>query len=784
MLSFLPTPAIRARPAQLAQLASALAMLVGLDVAIGRSIGFEPILNAVPGATGMALLTALTFMIAAATLWFAARGPTAPRIGPIPAWQAGGLTVALIGAIRILAYAFDWNPGLDSLGLHAAMIASVGGHTAQMSPATAGNFLLLGFALTVSHTRRGGIALQTAAWASALLGWLGLSHFIFGGVALPDFTHMSLPTAALCIALSGGALSIRPELGFIALSLSDGPGGKVARRLIPIIFIVPLVGGWLCLEALRAGWFSTEAAVALFAFSNVVVFGAVIWRTAGRLNQLDAERSAAERALAMELQLLDFALNVNHMGAWDLDLKTHVVHRTLTHARIFGYAPPLPDWSYERFLEHVLPEDRAEVDRRFRAAVSSNSDYRVECRIRRADGEVREIVASGSQVREPDGTTRRLRGVVQDVSAIKRSEAQQQHLVALVASADDAILSKDLAGKVLSWNPGAQQLLGYDAAEIIGQPGSRLLPEDRKDEELAILDQIRRGQRVAHFETVRRRKDGSLVDVSLTMSPIRNGAGEIVAASKIMRDITERKRHADELERSNSELVQANRELDEFVYTASHDLRSPLTGVGSVVHWILEDDATLSPETRARLSLIQGRLGRMQQLLTDVRDFARAGRDTIAAGPVLSAAALIAEIADTLHVPAGFRVTSDPSLQSVRVSRMPLQQVLHNLISNAIKHHDRATGTITVTAEPRGQWIRFWVSDDGPGIPGEYHEVVFEMFRTLKPRDAVEGSGMGLALVRKLVGRMGGNCGIERSPGRGTRFWFDWPAGQPTADVP
>jgi PAS domain-containing protein len=416
MLSFLLTPAIRARPAQVARLASALALLVGLDVVIGRCIGIEPLLRAVPGAAAMALLTALGFITAAVSLWHAAQGPSAPRIGPVPAWQAGGLAVALIGAIRIGAYACGWNSALDSLGLHAAITATLDGHTAQMSPATAGNFVLLGFALAVSHTRRGGIALQAAAWASSLLGWLGLSHFIFGGASLPAFTHMSLPTAALFIVLSGGALSIRPELGFIALLLGDGPGGRMSRRLIPIICTVPLVGGWLCVEGLRAGWFGTEAAIALFAFGNVVVFGAVIWRTAGRLNQLDSERSAAQRALATELQLLDFALNVNHMGAWDLDLRTHVVHRTLTHARIFGYAAPLPAWSYERFLGHVLPEDQAEVDRQFRAAIRSQSDYRVECRIRRADGEVRTIVASGSHVREPDGTARRVRGVVQDVT--------------------------------------------------------------------------------------------------------------------------------------------------------------------------------------------------------------------------------------------------------------------------------------------------------------------------------------------------------------------------------
>jgi PAS domain S-box-containing protein len=773
------TPVIRMRQAVLARLASALALLIGLDVIIGRSTGTALLLRAVPGADSMALLSALAFVLTAATLWLAANATSSLRDGSMPAWQVGGIAVALIGAIRLALYAFGWTPDVDSLGLHGSVASSLDGHTAHMSLATAADFLLLGTAMAVAHTRRAGVAMQTTAWLSGLLGWLGMSHYIFGGEALPAFAQMSLPTATLFMALSVGALSIRPEMGFIALTMSDGPGGRISRRVLPAIIVFPIVFGWLCLTAHRSGWLGIEAAIALFAFSNIVVFGGLIWRSAGALNRLDTERNAAQRALAAELQLLDFALQVHHMGAWDLDLLTGATHRTLTHARIFGYTPPLREWSYGMFLDHVVPGDRPEVERRFREAVEMQHDFHIECRIRRADGEIRDIVSSGSHVHNPEGLATRLRGVVQDVTERKHAEAQEQRMVALVASADDAILSKSLEGTILSWNPGAEQLLGYRAAEIVGQPGALLLPDGRKEEEIAILEQIRRGERVKHFETVRRRKDGSLVEVSLTVSPIRNGAGAIIGASKIMRDITERKRYENELRRGNTELAQTNRELDEFVYTASHDLRSPLTAVGSVVQWILEDDHALSALSHERLLLIQARLGRMHQLLTDVRDFARAGREAMAEGSLLGAATLVAEVADTLHVPAGFRVVSDPSLETVLVGRVPLQQVLHNLISNAIKHHDQASGTITVSAQTRGAWYRFSVIDDGPGIPDEYHEVVFEMFQTLRPRDAVEGSGMGLAFVRKIVGKMSGRCGIEPVRGRGAHFWFDWPVPAP-----
>ena len=363
-----------------------------------------------------------------------------------------------------------------------------------------------------------------------------------------------------------------------------------------------------------------------------------------------------------------------------------------------------------------------------------------------------------------------------DITERKRAEDVKGHMAALVESADDAIMTKSLDGIIRSWNPGAERLLGYTAKEIIGQPVTQLLPDERLNEEAMILDRLRQGESVEQFETLRRKNDGSMVEVSLTISPIRDANGAIVGASKIMRDITQRKRSEAELRRSNAELAQRNTELDGFVYTASHDLRAPLTGISSIVQWILEDDRALAAESRERLGLIQGRIERMKQLLTDIRDYARSDRDPLPTGVPVSAAALIANLAALAHVPPGFSIHADSSLEQVQVQRVPLEQVLHNLISNAIKHHDRPAGTVTVSVEQTARWLRFSVIDDGPGIPEEYRESIFEMFKTLKPRDAVEGSGMGLALVRKIVGRVGGRCGVDSTgEQRGAHFWFEWP---------
>ncbi len=362
-----------------------------------------------------------------------------------------------------------------------------------------------------------------------------------------------------------------------------------------------------------------------------------------------------------------------------------------------------------------------------------------------------------------------------DVTERRRAEEAEQQMAALVESANDAILIKSLDGIIRSWNPGAARLLGYEAAEIIGQPVTRLIPDDRQHEESRILEQIRGGQRVDNFETVRRHRDGLHIDVSLTISPVRDRSGTIIGASKIMRDITERKRAEAELRHSNAKLGRTNADLDAFVYTASHDLRAPLNGISTVVQWIHADDPTLTPQTEERLALIERRIERMKRLLNDIRDYARTGRIAELSGTPLSAAAVAEEAVAACHVPPGFSIELDPSLASVELYRLPLEQVLRNLINNAIQHHDRATGTVTLSVEVKEGWLRFSVVDDGPGVPEQYRTMIFEMFQTLKPRDEKEASGMGLSMVRKIVSSMGGICGVESAGERGARFWFDWP---------
>ncbi len=222
------------------------------------------------------------------------------------------------------------------------------------------------------------------------------------------------------------------------------------------------------------------------------------------------------------------------------------------------------------------------------------------------------------------------------------------------------------------------------------------------------------------------------------------------------------------------ELERSNRELDQFAYSASHDLRSPLRAIAQMTSWMTEDHGKELPEDVCRdLGLIQRRVRRMQQLLDDMLDYARAGRQDGDLTQV-DAEKLVQEIIDLLGPPAGFSVCVG-AMPTLITHRAPLSQVLRNLIGNAIKHHDRAVGHIEISASDLGNAIEFVVRDDGPGIPREYHEEIFQMFSTLKPRDVLEGSGMGLAMVRKILDNRKGEIHVESAEGRGTTFRFTWP---------
>ncbi len=368
----------------------------------------------------------------------------------------------------------------------------------------------------------------------------------------------------------------------------------------------------------------------------------------------------------------------------------------------------------------------------------------------------------------------------------KQAERAKARLAAIVESSDDAIISKDLNGIITSWNRGAERLFGYEAGEAIGRSITMLIPPERLDEEPRILESIRRGARIDHYETVRRRKDGTLIDISLTVSPMRNDQNEIIGASKIARDITERKR-AEELLQSEAKhlesLVQERTaklkamvgELEAFSYSVSHDLRAPLRAMAGYAKALLEEaPAQLSPQHRTYLERIQRAAERLDRLTQEILTYSQLSRAEIKLQPVNldKLAHEIVEQYPELAAHCGHIQIHSPLLP-VLAHESLLTQALSNLLNNACKFV--APGTepkVVVRTEEMGEEIRIWVEDKGIGIAPEHRDRLFKIFGRIHPESKYEGTGIGLAIVKKVGERMEGTTGFESEPGKGSRFWM------------
>jgi PAS domain S-box-containing protein len=376
--------------------------------------------------------------------------------------------------------------------------------------------------------------------------------------------------------------------------------------------------------------------------------------------------------------------------------------------------------------------------------------------------------------------------VFRDVSARRDAELTAERLAAIVNGSDDAIVSKNLQGIVMSWNPAAERIFGYTAQEMIGQSITRVLPADRLNEEQQILARLQRGDRVDHFQTLRRRKDGRLIHVSLTISPIRDKDGVIVGASKIARDITELKAayeklesHAAELEtrvrERTAKLQETVSELEAFSYSLSHDMRAPLRAIQSFSEIVLADYGDKIPEGAEYLRKVIAAANRMDRLIRDVLNFARISRTDIQLSPV-NVDELVSDILrerPELQEPRAAVQVERPLLH-VLGHDASLTQCLTNLLDNAVKFvAPGVKPSVRVHTERRGDRVRICIADNGIGIDATGQQQLFGMFQRLNPAQGYRGTGVGLAIVRRAAERMQGTAGVESAPGLGSTFWVE-----------
>jgi PAS domain S-box-containing protein len=389
----------------------------------------------------------------------------------------------------------------------------------------------------------------------------------------------------------------------------------------------------------------------------------------------------------------------------------------------------------------------------------------------RKDGTIFPIDLSVAEVRLENW--RGFVGMIRDITERKRAERERSQLAAIVESSDDAIIGKGLNGTIVSWNAGAERIYGYSAQEAKGRMISLIAPPDRPDEVPAILERIEHGGRVDHFETVRIGKEGRRIDVSLTVSPVRDATGKVIGASAIARDITEKKRAEEEGRAMTQQLWQAAKlaSVGELAASVAHELNNPLATVSLRVEAVLARTSADDPRRRA-MEIIEQEIKRMGELVANLLQFSRRGVEQITTLDVRQELTKAAELVDHHLRKRLIPVTREfaPDTPTINANRQKLRQVFLNLLTNASDAMPQG-GTLTLRTAPATlpnskPAVLIEVTDTGVGIPAEDLQRIMEPFFTTKEEG--KGTGLGLAICRRVVQEHHGTIEIASEVGKGS----------------
>jgi PAS domain S-box-containing protein len=484
----------------------------------------------------------------------------------------------------------------------------------------------------------------------------------------------------------------------------------------------------------------------------------------GELETRVQERIAAyadlTRQTEVQTRLYDATLSSITDLAYTFDLEGNWIYANKPLLRIWGKS--LEEITGKNSLELGYPPALAErLKRQVKEVVQTRQPVRGETYYTDANGieDYHEYIFS--PVLGPDGTVAAVCGTTRLTTEQRRAGQAARQLAAIVESSADAIVSKDINGIINSWNHGAEQLFGYRADEVIGKPVTILIPSERLDEEPKILERIRRGERIEHYETIRQRKDGSLIDISLTVSPIKDANGKIIGASKIGRDITQQKQAERELERAHHEAVAASRAKDDFLAALSHELRTPLNPVLLLASESAEDPE-LPSEIRAQFTTIRNNVELEARLIDDLLDITRISHNKLSLNlgwldvhaVLKEAIATVRAELDQKRISLTLQLEEKPC--ALKGDAVRLQQVFWNVLKNAVKFNSEG-GRITVqTSVIEGEKIAVKIIDTGIGLtPGEMSRI-FNAFSQGDHAGNVDahrfgGLGLGLTISRMLV---------------------------------
>jgi PAS domain S-box-containing protein len=695
---------------------------------------------------------------------------------------AGLVAAALVLAVGVLTlseHLFGWNLGIDQLLEKEPPGATATASPNRVGPLGAVSLIVIGAGLIATAWRwRVALYLGLATCVVVSVPAVGFLYGISPFYSQAYVTGIAWPTVIALFSLGLGLMlahSIRDPLSAI---WRDDPGGVLLRRVLLPAVLVPIMVGYVRVEGERLGLYSLHTGTGLLVIVIVLFLCILLWRSAEQLSSTAAHRQRVTDQLAAEKQRLTVTLRsiADAVIATDESSRTTVFNEA---------AEKLTGWKAEEAIGRPLHEVFNVVNEETRKPAVSP----VERVLREGvvvglanhtalvarDGTERPIADSGAPIRGSDGNISGVVLVFRDQTEERHAQRAQARLAAIVESTDDAIISKDLHGTILTWNAGAERLLGYGAEEIVGQSMELIIPPGRGHEESEIVSRIAAGERVAHFETKRVRKGGAILDVSITVSPLRDSEGRISGASTIMRDVSE-------FIATQEALRQASRLKDDFLSMASHELRTPLATLRLHTETLgrtLRKIEVADERVERKLSAMDSQFDRMESLVYTLLDVSR-----ITAGKLVLDLAtcdlgdLAREVVERFESQAD-TVGSELRLHAGRLAgcwdRMRIDQVITNLVSNALKYG--AGKPVEVTVDERDGAAVLVVRDQGVGIAPESQDRIFDRFERAANTYPVSGLGLGLWIAKRLVEAHGGKITVKSAPAAGATFTVTLPRG-------
>ncbi len=756
----------------LSRAASVIVMLVGFLVLVGWAFDFATLKSVFPGMVTMKVNTALAFILAGGSLWLRQTKRTDQRAYRLAQGCAGA--VVLIGALTLSEYLLGRGLGIDQLLFQESSAAVGTSNPGRMAPNTALNFLLIGIALLSLdlETRRGHRPAQFLTIVAALVSLLALTGYAYGVASfygIATYTRMALHTTVAFLALCAGILFARPDRGLMVIVTSGHAGGVLVRRLLPAVIGVLLAAGWIRLAGQRAGFYGTEFGTAILVVSCIVILGVLVWRSAETLDRMDTER---KRVKEEHDRFFDLSLDMLCIASFDGYFKylNPAWEKTLGWTKEELFSKP--------YLEFVHSEDRESTVTEAQKLSSGGVTIVFENRYLCKNGSYKWLQWKAIPFLE----RQLIYATARDVTERKQSEealrTSERRLADALDIAEAAIVSVDENQRICLFDQRAERIFGYTASEVLARPLDLLLPfrfaEAHRQHMSNFAGAPETARRMGERRDVfGRRKDGTEFPAEAAISKLsQNGQTTFTA---VLRDITERKRAEEMLKSYAAQLEAANKELEAFSYSVSHDLRAPLRSIDGFSQALLEDYADkLDAGGQDHLHRVRAAIQRMAQLIDDMLNLSRVTRSEMRYEAV-DLSALAQTVATELQkmqperqvefvIPKGIVTNGD--------ARM-LEVVLENLLTNAWKFSGkkpRARVEFGVT-EHDGK-PAYFVRDDGAGFDMAYANKLFGAFQRLHGVKDFPGTGIGLATVSRIIHRHGGRVWARGEVDQGATFYF------------